>query len=839
MPVIRKGPQPVVTPRVPEQRPAEAAKQPPSPPKRTAFESSSFTQVRKPVMDLSGGGASAPTYSVPLSLKTPPTVQGGTGNTAQPPVRGGSAAQGTGQASGAGTVTPARQSAIRDTLGNVYAADDLERILRGESDLGALTPSERDYLLQQFMAGGPGEVLADAGEEATRFPQLAQALGHAFESGAVTPEQLTRLMGPEGYGSEYWSGDADGYLGFASLVAASGSDALRGAAATALWSTAQASEPRLRESVENAALRAAGSSSAAVRQLLQTAGTEAISAAVTRLTEWARNAPLQAYDNHLATTLGTFLQGLNGLPHTPESDALAGSIFLGCNGSLMDNSALRTGLANYLAGAQGAGNPAAAQGAVQRWDAILQNRYARELLFSTDMPLAARQSNLLFFMQRPNFDVSLLNTYEGNLGSIAAHEAQAALSGLDPAQVSGSAQLPPVPPELAGRFPAIANLSQPVTAASLQQSIPNPITPAMAADYLDALADTVARTGDPNITTNAVGNPALAALFNAIVGGNPITTAHLDVYAGQGAAGLHALASRLRASNDPAFAAQALTLGGIQQKAYFDNLGPFVDSVVAQRDRTLAWINGTRQFAETVAKTGASAIGMAVGGPMGAAAANATFGSAFAALDAQLAGKPLSIPNLLAGAALDFGVGALGPVLGGKAGEAFAELIGGKKWMADLFGDLVQGAFETAGGQASDILRDPAKLEELWADPAKRDDMLKAILLGTVANALPWERLTPGLKRESMDYLKAQFPELKLDYDKGGGTIADEAFKAAATAAVMAFTDPQLQARLRAGDITLQQAIAQVQSQAVNLFGSGAPVDPALAEALLRTLMKP
>jgi hypothetical protein len=70
----------------------------------------------------------------------------------------------------------------------------------------------------------------------------------------------------------------------------------------------------------------------------------------------------------------------------------------------------------------------------------------------------ARQANLLFFLSRPNFDVGLLDTYQGNLGSISAAEVQRALANVDPANVSPAAELPPVPGSLAGQFPEIANL---------------------------------------------------------------------------------------------------------------------------------------------------------------------------------------------------------------------------------------------------------------------------------------------------------------------------------------------------------------------------------------------
>jgi hypothetical protein len=88
-------------------------------------------------------------------------------------------------------------------------------------------------MIEHSLASGDGGyVFERAGNSTEGFPALAQALGHAFEMGAVTPEMLDRLMGSEGLGGSEPS------VEFARLIAASGSDALQTEVAARLWTQA-------------------------------------------------------------------------------------------------------------------------------------------------------------------------------------------------------------------------------------------------------------------------------------------------------------------------------------------------------------------------------------------------------------------------------------------------------------------------------------------------------------------------------------------------------------------------------------------------------------------------
>ncbi|NMO17407.1 hypothetical protein HPC49_06450 [Pyxidicoccus fallax] len=706
-------------------------------------------------------------------------------------------------------VTPERQDVLRSIVEQFGSnARTLEDIFAGKGTPGALTREEKGFLMgllveRSLSSGDGGQVFRKAGHIADDHPAMAMALGHAFEQGAVTPEQLERLMGPEGMGMGRPSEE------FARLVAASGSVKLQTEMSSRLW--AQAGGDLWGQAV---ALMATGGAGEAIQQLIDTAGVDAVAQPLVALGADTGSGLMGGLSG---TALGNLMSGLAELPRSEATDRLAATVFLSLPPvALQRNSQVRIPVAQYLASIRYPGNDAAQQGDLRTWNTLLQNRYASELLFNPALPVEARQGNLLFFLQRPNFDVALLDTFQGNLGSVAAAEVQQALGNLDPASVNAAAELPPVPAELAGRFPAIANLPQPVTAEGLQGSIPSPITPSMAADYLDALADSVAATGNPDMTRYVGGPPALAALFNVFVGGNPIERANLDDFSAIGVSGLRDLARQLRGSSDPVFVAQALTLGGIQHDAYFDNLQPFVDSVIAQKDQVLGNMTVVRQLAQAAFKTGASAVAMAAGGPILAAGVNAAVGAAFAQYDAHLEGRTLALPNLIGGAVVDFGLGMVVPLLDNGATKSMARKV-------------LEGMFEALGGHVADAVRDPAKLEELWNSGQGDDELLKVIILGTFTGIIPWERFTTRFEGQLIT---------SLGVKREATEIAADALKMAAVEASNLWLDPEIQARLRSGALTPEQAVQQMREQGINLFGtSTASADPAITEAMLRVLM--
>ncbi|MFP2908928.1 hypothetical protein ACLESD_28550, partial [Pyxidicoccus sp. 3LFB2] len=600
--------------------------------------------------------------------------------------------------------------------------------------------------------------------------------------------------------------------------AASGSEALQTEVAARLWT--QAGDDLAGQA---AALMATGGSVPAIQRLIDTAGVDALAQSLGALCAEARSGSEYNLLSNAATSaagLGNLMSALARMPRSETTDRLATTLFLGLpSGLVQSNDAVRVPVAEYLASIRFPGNDAAQQADAGTWDAILQSHYGSELLFNPALPVEARQANLMFFLQRPNFDAALLDTYQGNMGSIAAAEVQRALGTMDPGSVNAAAELPPVPAALAGRFPAIANLPQPVTAEGLQGSIPNPITPTMAADYLEALAASVAATGNTNLTTYTDGNPALAALFQ-VIAGNPIQQANLDDFSAIGVTGLRDLARQIRGSSDPAFVAQALTLGGIQHDAYFDNLQPFVDSVIAQQGQVLGNIASVRQLAQGVVKMGVGAMAMAAGGPAAAALANASVGAIFAQSDAWLdEGRTLALPNLVNGAVMDFGVGVVAPWLGGKLSTA----------LGPLAGKILEGSFEALGGQVANAMRDPEKFEELWDSGQGKEDLVIALILGSATNAVPWNKFSDRLKTEIVTFMNVKWNQVKL---------LDDALKNSAMVATSFWLDPNIQAKLRSGELTPAQAVLQMEEEGIDLFGMDtASADPALTEAMLRVLL--
>lgn len=246
-----------------------------------------------------------------------------------------------------------RDTAIRDLVergwDNPY---ELEQMLSGQGQLGRLSDAERalvgQLVVEKGLSQDGGLRLAQLGEEISLYPNLARAVGKAYDAGTVTDAQLSQLLGPSGLGSN----DTE-YNGIASLAAASGSTKLQSAVATRIWDVAAAQPDRLSAyEYQVAALRATGGSPAATRALLDRAGPEALSAAVDNLADIGARAPLPPQDNRFFEAAGTLLKGLAGLPSSAASNAVGARVVSHLTQNQLANPKVQQGLFDYMRSAR-------------------------------------------------------------------------------------------------------------------------------------------------------------------------------------------------------------------------------------------------------------------------------------------------------------------------------------------------------------------------------------------------------------------------------------------------------------------------------------------------------
>lgn len=516
--------------------------------------------------------------------------------------------------------------------------------------------------------------------------------------------------------------------------------------------------------------------------------------------------------------LGMLLNAVANLPREPSTDVLLTQAFLQADAEALRSQEFSSGLAACLARLRYPGDEETRAQDVAQWVVLFTDPVGGPLLSDARLTPEQRMANLSFFLLRPELPLDLLAAYGGNLTSAAAHEAQLALQALQPEQVAPIARFPVA---LVARMPELAAMTQAVDAQALSVLVPHVLRPDQAARFLQSLADEV---------------------FGAVQEESPVSAAR-RAFAEVAAEGLRGLASRLEAETDPRQVAQVLVLGGLQHQAFFQNLGPFTEDALARREQPPGTVSAVEGVGRELSATGVRLLGMALGGPVGMAAAGRIFRSATRAVEGlsaggrlplgALAGEVLGIPGLgLAPRALGEVVAALTQLyavqLSGLGDEAAMQV-------EDLMPLLLRGEVEGLGAGWAALLENPGRVEALRsADAEARAEVLRVLFVGGGVGAFSWDAVTPALMAHGEALwgyaLPAETPP------------ADAAVRVAASAAraLAVLANDELMDALRTGQLSPAEALVEARELGASLFEGGTdPADPALTAAMLGALAPP
>jgi hypothetical protein len=518
--------------------------------------------------------------------------------------------------------------------------------------------------------------------------------------------------------------------------------------------------------------------------------------------------------------LGVLLHATASLPREPSTDVLLTQAFLQADGRALRSPEFRAGLAACLASMRHPGDEEARAQDAAQWEALLSNQWGGQLLIDARLTPEQRLANLSFFLLRPAFPLELLSTYEGNLTSVAAHEAWLALQAFPVEQVAPVARFPAT---LAPRVPELDTLAPSVDAQALATLIPDTLSPERAALILESLAD---------------------ELFGATLDDSPVK-AHRQAFATVAAEGLRALAAQLRTETDPQpqKIAQALVLGALQHQAFFQSLTPFTEDALARREQPPGTVSAVEGAARELIATSVSTLGMALGGPLGAAAAGRVSRGVAQDVDSLRAGGRLPL-GALAGEVLGVpGLGtaphALGEVVGALTQLYTAQLSGLSDEAAALLEDLLplllQGEVEGLGPAWAALLSTPERLAPLQAaDASLRAEVLRVLLVSGAVGAFPWDAVVPALSARGTTLFGHSLPS-------DTPSEAQVALYAASAArAVAVLGNDELLELLSNGELSPAEALAEAQGRGARLFVGGTDTaDPALAAAMLGALVPP
>jgi nitroreductase len=514
--------------------------------------------------------------------------------------------------------------------------------------------------------------------------------------------------------------------------------------------------------------------------------------------------------------MGMLLHAVANLPREPSTDVLITQAFLQADARALQSTEFRSGLAACLASLRFPGDEEARAQDVAQWVVLFSDPVGTQLLSDPRLTPEQRLANLSFFLLRPELPLTLLVPYAGNLTSITAHEAQEALQAFLPEQVAPIARFPS---ELVSRIPEMSALPQPVDAQALSVLVPHVLRPDQAARFLESLADEV---------------------FGAVLEDSPVDASRRAL-AEHAAAGLRELARQLDANTDPRQVAQSLVLGGLQHQAFFQNLRPFTENALAVREQPAGTVSAVDGVAREMLARSVSLIGMALGGAVGTAAAEMTFRSASRVVDGLVAGGRLPL-GALAGEVLGVpGLGlspkALGELVAALTQLYAAQLSGlgdeAATLLEELMPLLLRGEVEGLGTAWTELLQNPERMEALrGADDETRAEVLRVLLMGGAVGAFSWEAVVPALLAQTQTLFGHFLPA-----DMDSATLT-ERFASSAARAVVVLANDGLFLRVRAGDLSPTEALAEARELGASLFvgGTQPAADPGLTIAMVGAL---
>ncbi|WP_044190417.1 hypothetical protein [Hyalangium minutum] len=516
--------------------------------------------------------------------------------------------------------------------------------------------------------------------------------------------------------------------------------------------------------------------------------------------------------------MGLLLHAVANLPREPSTDVLLTQAFLQADAEALRSQEFSSGLAACLARLRYPGDEETRAQDAAQWVVLFADPVGGPLLSDPGLTPEQRLANLAFFLLRPELPLDLLAAYGGNLTSAAAHEAQLALQALLPEQVAPIARFPVA---LVARLPELSAMTQPVDAQALSVLVPHVLRPDQGARFLQSLADEV---------------------FGAVLEDSPVSASQ-RAFAEMAAEGLRALASRLEADTDPRQVAQILVLGGLQHQAFFQNLAPFTEDALAQREQSPGAVSAVDGVARQLSATGVGLIGMALGGPIGMASAGRIFRSVTRAVDGLMAGGRLPL-GALAGEVLGIpGLGvaprALGEVVAALTQLYAVQLSGlgdeAATLLEDLMPLLLRGEVEGLGAAWAALLDNPERVEALRsADAEARAEVLRVLFVGGGMGAFSWDAVTPELMAHSQTLFGHALPAETPPAD-AAVLLASSAARALAVLA-----NDELLDTLRAGQLSPAEALVEARELGASLFEGGTePADPALTAAMLGALAPP
>jgi hypothetical protein len=516
--------------------------------------------------------------------------------------------------------------------------------------------------------------------------------------------------------------------------------------------------------------------------------------------------------------MGLLLHAVANLPREPSTDVLLTQAFLQADARAFQSQEFHSGLAACLARLRYPGDEETRAQDVAQWVVLFSDPVGGQLLSDPRLTPEQRLANLSFFLLRPELPLALLQTYGGNLTSAAVHEAQLALQAILPELVAPIARFPVA---LVPRIPELAVMTQPVDAQALSVLVPHVLRPDQAARFLQSLADEV---------------------FGAVLEDSPVSASR-RAFADMAAEGLRTLASRLEADTDPRQVAQILVLGGLQHQAFFQNLAPFTEDAQARREQPPGTVSAVDGVARELSAASVGLIGMALGGPVGMAAAGRVFRSVTRAVDALVAGGRLPL-GALAGEVLGVpGLGmaprALGEVVAALTQLYAVQLSGlgdeAATWVEDLMPLLLRGEVEGLGPAWAALLGNPERVEALRnADAEARAEVLRVLFVGAAMGAFPWEEVTPALMAHGQALFGHALPA-EMPPSTAAALLASSAARAVAVLA-----NDELLDTLLTGQLSPEEALVEARELGASLFAGGTdPADPALTAAMLGALAPP
>jgi hypothetical protein len=512
--------------------------------------------------------------------------------------------------------------------------------------------------------------------------------------------------------------------------------------------------------------------------------------------------------------LGRLLLSAAELPRQPSTDTLVTQALLQADSRALQSPELRAGLAACLASARYPEDEETRARDVAQWVALLSDPFGEQLLSDPRLTPEQRLANLCFFLFRPEFPLELLAPCQGHLTQVTAHEALLALQAFPPEQVAPIARFPAA---LVPRFPELTAIDPPVNAQAISLLVPHVLSPEQVSRMLEALAEDVlaaAREDSP------VKEPRGA-------------------FASLAAEGLRALAQPLRAETDSRLIAQALVLGGLQHQAFFQSLTPLTQDALAQREQPPGTVSAVDGVARELISTSVGHLGMALGGPIGEAAARSVSRHVFQAVDTLRAGGRLPL-GALAGEVLGVPGLGLAPSTLSEVTSALAQLYATQlAGLDDDAGDLIeelmplllQGDIEGLSEGWAALLGNAERVAALRvADAETRAQVLRVLLVSGAVGIVPWEAVVPGLQAHPLFG-----PGVPPETPPATGV---ELYAASAARAVAVLGNDELCERLSDQELSPTEALAASQGHGARLFvGGAAPADPALTAAMLGELV--